>query len=473
MKLVLALAFAAAIAACGVSASFGERLASAASPFDGNWSATLTGTATESDAGITGAPAQPCCASFAFTVTDGIVSSPAGSAGDLIAGTVSNTGTVDITLNTVALTGDPAFTNPVYFAHPCTFQAQFKSSSTAASVGTIACAAPAAGGFGGSFSGSFRAVRATVPKRQWRIVGLGDSLASGEGNPDKAKSSGRPAVWQDHRCDRSGYSFEAQVAQRLQKEYPDTPVTFVHLACSGATILNGLTGPYRGINPPKSKGDLLVSQVFAARTRLGNHTPDAVLVSAGVNDLAFGDVILFCAKSHGDCMEKQYKDNLTLRAWMARQIRLLPGHYTKLANDLAPLVQQQPQGENRVFVTEYPNSLTGDNGSLCGTKTILDFSAREIAWMYVSFLLPLNRAVAVAAGVYHWHLVNGPAAAFVGHGYCASPADSWIVSRSQSTQWQGNLDGTMHPNLAGQKAIADILYPALRDFLITAPALTP
>jgi len=46
----------------------------------------------------------------------------------------------------------------------------------------------------------------------------------------------RAAVWQDQRCDRSGYSGPAQAALALEAADPHTSVTFISFACSGASL---------------------------------------------------------------------------------------------------------------------------------------------------------------------------------------------------------------------------------------------
>jgi hypothetical protein len=96
------------------------------------------------------------------------------------------------------------------------------------------------------------AITSTTAKfRDLLIASLGDSAASGEGNPEKpvgpsvggcfppASICGHPwnATWAPNggaRCDRSGRAATAQWAYRLQNA--EQSVTFWHLACSGATI---------------------------------------------------------------------------------------------------------------------------------------------------------------------------------------------------------------------------------------------
>ncbi len=132
--------------------------------------------------------------------------------------------------------------------------------------------------------------RASIVVRDLLIVGMGDSFASGEGNPDlpvrfsrerdtvygdsskeetiggfparegawkqigdKAFISGN-ARWLDQACHRSLYSHQLRAALQLAIEQPQRAITYVGLACSGAEITDGLFLRYKGNewvpNPP-------------------------------------------------------------------------------------------------------------------------------------------------------------------------------------------------------------------------------
>ena len=119
------------------------------------------------------------------------------------------------------------------------------------------------------------------------IAGLGDSVASGEGNPDRpialsdegfcfrsylgtaAAQYYRPsragykggraceapdtlpvwqrqsALWFNPACHRSLYSYQTRTALALAVRYPHIAVTYLPLACTGATIADGLFGSQR------------------------------------------------------------------------------------------------------------------------------------------------------------------------------------------------------------------------------------
>ena len=111
------------------------------------------------------------------------------------------------------------------------------------------------------------------------VIGLGDSYASGEGNPDrptnwsiipavrdapKGDRRARPidvlwdrnrrgplarvplqadAQWWDNTCHRSLLSQQSLAAMRYAAADPHRIVTFLSFACSGATVIDGIVGP--------------------------------------------------------------------------------------------------------------------------------------------------------------------------------------------------------------------------------------
>ncbi len=129
------------------------------------------------------------------------------------------------------------------------------------------------------------------------IVSLGDSFASGEGNPDRAvrfqpgrvvrygasdvRLRGYPArvgdwrntsdgaftdgaaQWLHRPCHRSLYSSHARVALHLalSDEAQQTAVTFLSVACTAAEIENGLFNPAMGNDRPSAEEHVTLSQL--------------------------------------------------------------------------------------------------------------------------------------------------------------------------------------------------------------------
>jgi hypothetical protein len=155
---------------------------------------------------------------------------------------------------------------------------------------------------------------AEIKVRDIFIAGLGDSIASGEGNPDRpvaladdgfcfrsylgtaAAQYYRPsragykggraceapdslqvwqrqaALWFNSACHRSLYSYQTRTALALAVQYPHIAVTYLPLACTGATIADGLFGPQRAREcPPNNKSARPQARFGAAVGRRQRH----------------------------------------------------------------------------------------------------------------------------------------------------------------------------------------------------------
>jgi hypothetical protein len=324
----------------------------------------------------------------------------------------------------------------------------------------------------------------TIVVRDFLIGGLGDSVGSGEGNPDVPGTvgvattsvigtiGGVPIVvayptggsgvrWEDARCDRSANSFEAVAARGIEDADSETSVTFLHLACSGAGIAVGEVAPYFGIAPNGAELPL-VSQVSQLQSTVGSRKVDAIVISIGANDIGFGDIVKFCIE-HTDCQNHAFNAvGQTLDTVTKAKLKTLPGLYDRLASRL----QAAGVPAKRIYITQYFDPTRGSDGTFCdriigGSAGPFDvgFTADEAAWAYNAVVRPLNLAVATAATKHTWHLVGGEADGFRTHGYCAS--NSWIVSIGQTLAEQGNQYGAMHPNLAGHRFTGKLVKTAL------------
>jgi hypothetical protein len=155
------------------------------------------------------------------------------------------------------------------------------------------------------------------------IVGMGDSFASGEGNPDlpvrlsrersadygnNGELTGYPARvggwrqigdekfieenarWQDQACHRSLYSHQLRAALQLSLEDPHRAVTFVGVACAGAEVTAGLFLRYKGNewvpNPPELSQISAVAEAQCGRHEAPFHDlPEAYHLSGRIPEL--------------------------------------------------------------------------------------------------------------------------------------------------------------------------------------------
>jgi lysophospholipase L1-like esterase len=297
--------------------------------------------------------------------------------------------------------------------------------------------------------------REEISVEDWLIVSLGDSVASGEGVPERPRSGLAPARWEDKRCHRSAYAGPAVAARRLAERSPRIAITFVHLACSGATISSGLLGSYAGIT--NTSGPQLAPQVTVLDEIAKRREPNAVLLSIGANDVGFSDVVISCAthRHRGSCFRGTLGDEV------ASKLKALPGLYAKLHESLTGL-------SSTIYLTEYFDPTGNAFGEACESVLkpriyglrLFGLNHEDLHDARAKLLSPLNQTLAEAAASYHWTEVTGIAEAFRDHGYCAGP-DGWITTLPESIRQQGSLRepeasivGTLHPNKQGQKQIA-------------------
>jgi len=326
------------------------------------------------------------------------------------------------------------------------------------------------------------------------IAGLGDSVASGEGNPDRpialadegfcfrsylgsaAAQYYRPsragykggraceapdtlqnwqrnaALWFNSACHRSLYSYQTRTALALAVQYPHIAVTYLPLACTGATIADGLFGSQRARECPPSKSsascsggvngqlDELRDALTAAKRRQPDRQLDLVLLSIGANDIFFSglvaDVIVDTATERA--LFRRSGVISSVEDSRAALTRDLPQGFSKLREALRPLLGDL----SRVVYVSYANPALASGGSPCpGGRGGFDIHpsfnadprrlANVAAYVQNEFLPQLKALAQCQSGVLcrdpsadRMTLVENHQAVFADHGFCArSEAD--------------------------------------------------
>jgi hypothetical protein len=196
--------------------------------------------------------------------------------------------------------------------------------------------------------GTAQRLTADIAVRDVLVAGLGDSIAAGEGNPDRAvKLEGgfcfkrflgggasqyyRPsragfgddrscengpssplagsdwarhgARWMNPACHRSLYSYQVRTALAIAIEQPHVAVTMLPLACTGATIGAGMFAGQRaddcpwvvGIDSCSGTTPAQFSELRDLMTALHRQQPnrnlDLVLLTVGANDVNFAGLV--------------------------------------------------------------------------------------------------------------------------------------------------------------------------------------
>jgi hypothetical protein len=290
------------------------------------------------------------------------------------------------------------------------------------------------------------------------VVAIGDSYASGEGNPvvpsavdpQWAYSPDPSMNTENADAHRSTIAGPAQFALMLQEENPHEAVTFVSVADSGATIPVGVLGPMPSIGDSSYR---LPAQIDELRRIIGDRHIDVLTVSVGADDIGFASL----AESLVENTYFGHPSRSTILSRFNASLKHLPDHYA----DLAKAIHALDPGQ--VLVTDYPDLTRNQDGKVAeflGPGDLPLISKADARLASEKIIPALDVAIATAAEKYHWTLVQGISADFRTHGYPSTTP--WIRTLGESILMQGNEDGTFHPNAAGHFDIAEHLlatYP--------------
>jgi hypothetical protein len=331
-------------------------------------------------------------------------------------------------------------------------------------------------------------VSTEIAVRDIFIAGLGDSVASGEGNPDRqialsdegfcfqsylggpgseyfrpsragykggrACGSGGQiqawqrdsAVWFNPACHRSLYSYQTRTAIALAVQYPHIAVTYLPLACTGATIADGLFGTQRARECLVTKSGVdcqgkvnaqlaeLRDAVTAAKRRQPDRKLDLVLLSIGANDINFSGLVANVIVDSPTEREIFKRSGVLSSVDDAREALTndLPRGFTKLRSALKPLVGDM----SHVIYVSYANPALLNGAPCPGGRAGFDvhpsFNAdpkrlNNVAGFVQKEFLPGLKALALCqSGVLcrdpggdRMTFVDAHQAAFADHGFCA------------------------------------------------------
>ncbi len=336
-------------------------------------------------------------------------------------------------------------------------------------------------------------VATDIEVRDVFIAGLGDSIASGEGNPDRAVAlsdtgfcfrsyigagwnyyrpgragfkgdkscEGSPgsasnalsawqrfnAQWSNAACHRSLYSYQARAAIALAARYEHIAVTFLPLACSGATIEQGLLGAQRAreclitrtqVNCQSSVNaqvNELRDALAAVKKRQPERQLDMIFLSVGANDIDFSGLVADVIVDSGTERTLFRRSGVIGSVDSSRAVltRELPQRFTRLREQLKPLVGNDL---SRVVFVSYANPALAEDKPCASGRDGFDvhpaFNANPqrlagISHFVQEEFLPQLQGLALCEGGAicrggsrdRMTLVTEHQPAFVGHGFCA------------------------------------------------------
>ncbi len=385
---------------------------------------------------------------------------------------------------------------------------------------------------------------AEILVRDLLIAGLGDSVASGEGNPDrpvalsddgfcfrsflgfeyfrpgrvgykgdKACDNSRgsetdagewsrlSARWLSGACHRSLYSYQLRTALALAVENLHVAVTFIPLACTGASIDDGLFGVQRareincGASTTTSCPTSMPGQIGQLRELLTrakkvqpNRTLDLVFLTVGANDIYFSGLVadvIIDAKAER-ALFRRGGIIWTPEDAQALLDKKLPGEFAKLRAALKPLVGNNL--DKVVYVTYGHPALSAPGMPCPGGRDGFDVHPafgidgermRRTALFVQNKFLPAVKALATCSGGAvcgdgeRMTFVDAHQAAFAEHGLCArAPTDPEFDSECFAADGKSfatsPVEGATDPLVCGQRASDFRAYASRARWVRTA-----
>jgi lysophospholipase L1-like esterase len=258
------------------------------------------------------------------------------------------------------------------------------------------------------------------PLTSVQAVVIGDSTAAAVGNPSAL----------DRACGRSSEAYAADLAVVNNWKV-------LNLACSGATVGNGLLG-VQVLNDGQVAPPQLIEAQRATHAKV-------IIVSVGADDVQWSIMTRLCVAS-AVCNDK------VSSAYFNSEISAFTSSYYQLLGDL-----DQLPGHPAVLVNQYYSPF----GTAIGCLRRYGITAAKEK-VLLSRLGQLNTVLAQGAQTFGFGVTDPP---FTGHELCT--ADPYV---------QGPGDpAPLHPTAAGELAIALADQQALPkvEGLVPAPSVTP
>ena len=371
---------------------------------------------------------------------------------------------------------------PRSFNGPCGEEVRIRLAAGKPTVVTVDAAVP---------DGPPQRATAEILVRDLLIAGLGDSVAAGEGNPDRSVAlsdegfcfrrflggtqsayyrpgragykgdrsceSGRGpgdfaewsalgARWLSQACHRSLYGYQLRTALALAVENPHVAVTFLPLACTGASIDNGVLSSQRAreLNcttnrpcPATVPAQIAQLQQYLTGARRGrpDRMLDLVLLTVGANDIDFSGLV-------ANVIIDATADRVVVGRGVIQTVEgadsvlrgSLPANFGKLRAALKPMVGGDLS--RVVFVSYGHPALRADGAPCAGGQAGFDVHPafkldgerlRQISNFTSARFLPQLKAIVQCTGgtacanpaTDRMTFVDAHQQAFAGHGVCA------------------------------------------------------
>lgn len=266
-------------------------------------------------------------------------------------------------------------------------------------------------------------------------------------------------VWLEPRAYRSLRGGHALAAAGLEDSKKGRLVTYLPFGRTDSTIRGGLIGARTG-------GDGWVGgkgQIQEIKDAVGTRPIDALLIYIGINEIGVSANLSSLAKDFqiiGTVVVPAHTqlNRAKVRAAANSRLAEIPAKFQELEDALDDLAVRH------VYITEYPESLFQNDRKKAAPGCGIFSSAFQVnigeedAQLIGEIIHDLNSALRKevrrrAEKGKGWFYIGGIADNFAGHGYCTK--DSYFRFAEESLALQGDTQGSVHPNSNGAKRIAE------------------
>lgn len=332
-----------------------------------------------------------------------------------------------------------------------------------------------------------------VEVRDKLIVGLGDSYASGEGNPDIPAhfEDGRTDIdiffkrlkdqddtflrrepkqdkdsdvkWLDRRCHRSMYSYQFKTALHLALSNPKEAITYISYACSGAEAKNIFGEKLKAKEPLRNKvpneerrklrpqldvlKEVLCPSKKTACAKEERREIDYLFLSTGGNDIGFTEFVAYILTGIPKFIGKKPNEDTPgeIEGMLRERYKTLHDAFLADLNIKDCVAYKRCE---RILLTAYPNVTQDENGNLCeGNRREFDipFGAtpkrkKRIEDVRHKVFDILDRFQRNSTEVPNWTVVTAHSAEYETHGFCArgdtkKVAETFLMPTRKNKLW--------------------------------------
>jgi hypothetical protein len=192
------------------------------------------------------------------------------------------------------------------------------------------------------------------------------------------------------------------------------------------------------------------------------------VVSIGINDLHFSDVMTACGHPVNAAQGAVWSDDSCPGRKMDVRLAGLARKYKQLSDDIKTLLIAK-----EIYIIGYPvNLLEKKHGDrhVCECLDVYNSGINNNDFNALGYVgRRLNIALANAARVHGWSYISGVTEAFAGRGYCEDGGSRFFRRVRESVKMQGKEHGGVHPNEKGHRAIRDLLVASVKLDTNTRP----